>query len=344
MATDKPPLTTRPGKKGIGLKLDLMLGALFHGDKLDVRTWSMERAHAPTSPPVPLAREGSANYWSVAWVLDLLARRRNARPADLLLSLYEGQTTGAIGHCGRETLSATYADAHLVPAHVVRLLAEDSKELAELRDPVSRFLENELALSVIHRDGERRVVSASTRAMTGLSDARDQWVAQVLGETLPHPGRGFRLLQFQAADIRSWLDPALVDDCRHFANTREVSTRLAAVLDRVRTVCGELRWYKFEEGHVSFYPEGPWCFAAPQPAAVGRTRAEPVLFNPAQDFRRPGIKGYADVVTSISLDSPSDPGVLRSVADGDQGPWRRAEPLAGLGLGGFMELRVVRKL
>ncbi|HSF40297.1 MAG TPA: hypothetical protein VLT87_10935 [Thermoanaerobaculia bacterium] len=333
-------LTTRPGKKGIGVLLDLMLSALFDGKTLeDVKRWDGERK-GNIALPVNNARKGSGNYGVVARVLDLLAQRKDSNHVEWLSGWYLGQTSGEIGHCARETLSATYADAHLVPAHVLRFLAGRSEVLAPLRGLVSAFLENELALAVIHRDGRRHVVSASTRAMTGMSDARDQWVAQVLGEPLPHKGRGFRLLHFDAKQIRSWLDPELVADCRAFAETREVGTRLASVLARVRTVCGDLTWHNFERGHVSLYPEGPWCYAAGQPAAVGflLDGREPILFNPAQDFRKPGIKGYGDVSTRL------EDGVLRSWGDGKEGPWSREVALADLDLGELREVRVIRRV
>jgi hypothetical protein len=331
-------LTTRPGKKGIGVLLDLMLANLFDGEPLDVKRWTGERK-GNINLPVNNAREGSGNYGVVARTLDLLARRRDSNHLEWLPGWYEGNTSGSIGHCARETLSGTYFDAHAVPAHVLRFLADRSEMLRPLRDLVSAFLENELALATIHRDGRRLVVSASTRAMTGMSDARDQWLAQVLGEPLPHKGRGFRLLHFEAKQIRSWLDPELVADCRAFSETREVGTRLASVLARIRTVCGDLTWHGFERGHISLYPEGPWCYAAGQPAAVGFLDGrEPILFNPAQDFRKPGIKGYGDVSTRL------EDGVLRSWGDGKEGPWSREVALAELDLGELREVRVIRRV
>jgi hypothetical protein len=313
-----------------------MLNALFRREALDPKAWEGER-RGNTSIPVRLPAQGSGNYGVVSRVLDLLADRPRSNHLEWLIGWYTGQTRGEIGHCARETLSATYADAHLVPALVLLLLAQKSAAVRPLAAPVAEFLENELALSVIHRDGARRVVSASTRAMTGMSDARDQWVAMVLGETLPHRGRGFRVLKFP--ESATWLDPELVADCRSFVDFREIGPRLGAVLDSTRTVCGELHCHIYERGHVSYYPEGPWCYAAPQPAAIGFVDGrEPVLFNPAQDFRKSGIKGYGSAVTTL------EDGILRSHGEGSRGPWERDANLSGLRLGDLREIRVIRRV
>lgn len=270
---------------GIGLLLDLALSTWAKRDvsHLDPGRWKGERAGGLRMPPQ--LGPGSHNFRVTARTLDRLIQRDDNHLA-WLLAWYRGQNSGPLGHAGREILSPVYFDAHTFCASLNVQLCDERGDAPELRAEALRFLEDELALCTLHdaepgTPGQDVVVAAGTRALTGASGSRDYWLERTLGK---EGARGSsRLKAFRYGD---WFSPDLLDDCRNFLFTRVIGSELDRVLSRIRSASGVLVWELYEDGHLSYFPEGPACYSSPQPVAVAAFGLDAVYLNPARESGR----------------------------------------------------------
>lgn len=308
-----------PKKTGIGLLLDLALD----GRASDPKRWAGERA-GNVRLPIQLG-PGSHNYGPVSRTLDR-SIGRDDNHMEWLLAWYRGQVFGPLGHSGREILSPTYFDAHTVPAHLNIRLCDERGDAPELRQAVIHYLEDELALCTIHRDVAGRVIAAGTRALGASSRSRDAWLNLMLGSPLRNVPPATRLRHFREAP--GWHRPELLAACRAYLSTGVIELELDRVLSRIRSASGKLVWERYENGHVSYFPDGPRCYSSPQMAAAVLYGGDAEYLNPARDDDRK--------LTGISAETRwVAPDVLEARATGkalEGGAWTGSLNLSGLGI------------
>lgn len=272
--------------EGIGRLLKLALGALETGRPMEkvqnkkgemVWPWDHEMhtpaANAGSTPPgLPgKARQmGSSNFGVVANVCELAQGRispnagppRIERAATWLKRFYLRQgPDGDLGHCLLEPLSTIYGEAHIVSALIAYALG--IKEAGV-------FLERELALGLLHRCPNGRIVSASTRA----GKSPRHWALEDFARLAlqGRDGRGGKpsLIKRAFALENGWRAPAwmrqLNGERRPWHDT--LSPEWITLLDQISFASGPLVVTHHGNGHVSRFETGPICYASPVVAAV----------------------------------------------------------------------------
>lgn len=253
--------------KGIGRLLDLALTALEtdHYPEMDPKLWAYEArgnmgAVAPGLPKP--GRIGSSNFGPVANVCELVrSKGSDKRARGWLADFYRRQgPSGDLGHCLYEPLSATYEEAHEVSALIAYSLG--IKE-------AGAWLERELALGLLHRCPNGRIVAASTRAGKNPKHwALEDFCDLALTERLVNAPRN-SLIRRAFALEGGWRAPAVLRTLQE--EPRPYGAReMREQLDTIRFASGPLVVTHYENGHVSRFETGPLCYASPAPAAVVR--------------------------------------------------------------------------
>lgn len=263
-------------------------GMLGHAlDALDTRDASLVdnniKGNEGRNPGLPkLGRMGSANFYPVDVVSGAVRAKltgdtlRFRQRLDDLEDYYTRMgPTGDIGHDGYEGLSTTYGEAHLAAGLMAFALGVEA---------AGPYLERSLALCLLHRCPNGRIVSASTRAGKIREPARPaapgpQWAREefVRVALKGNDGRGGKLSLIMRAftlpggwQPPGWILTSAVGLAMRTGVDRLVKAdeRLGVLLDSIRFASGPLIVTHHERGHVSHFETGPICYASPVPAAV----------------------------------------------------------------------------
>ena len=232
---------------------------------------------------------GSSNHGMVFWTGEYVIGDPGA--AEWLTRFYQDQNDGTTGHMIWEANSTNYGGEIFQACGFIAWEVAKRRGDDALREAIEEWWAHQLVTLIAAYDPtSRTVVSAACRAAWPTSDI-SSFIAAALTGLPTRPAPRWRQTYWVWKRLEaSPISETLARQCRNFIERQVIGDEFRRTVEsvRMRAVTGHPSGreggfviQRFNRGHVSYCPEGAWCYGDPQLAAVV-VNGEVETFNPGQ--------------------------------------------------------------